>query len=175
DALGAMLRSLGVSPGTVPVELEEAAARFRSLVSGRRLLVLLDNARSAEQVRPLLPGCPTCAALVTGRRALATLEGSRGVHLDGLPPERPVERLGRVAGPDRVAEEPAAASQVAGACGWLPLALRIAGARLAARPGWPVRELAGQLAGAAGRLEALEAGELSVRACFDVSLRALAE
>ena len=175
DALGHLLRSLGLDPRAVPGEAEEAAARFRSLAAGRRLLLVLDNARGAEQVRPLLPGGPSCGVLITSRQVLGTLEGGRALHLDVLPEGPALELLGRVAGAGRVAAEPRDAAEVVRCCAGLPLAIRIAGARLAARSGWPVRELAGQLADAGRRLEALEAGELAVRASFDVSLAALEE
>jgi tetratricopeptide (TPR) repeat protein/transcriptional regulator with XRE-family HTH domain len=175
EALGRLVRSFGLDPAAIPSEVEEAAALFRSLAAERRLLVLLDNARGAEQVRPLLPGSPTCAVLVTSRQVLATVEGAQALHLDVLPPEPALELLGRVAGPHRIAAEPQPAGEVVRWCGQLPLAIRIAGARLAARPGWPIRELAGHLGDATLRLEALRAGELAVRASFDVSLQALEE
>jgi len=175
DALGRMLRSLGGEPAPVPGGVEEAAARFRSLAAGRRLLILLDNARCAEQVRPLLPGSLTCGVLVTSRQVLGTLEGVRPLHLDVLPADQALELLGRIAGPGRIAAERAAATDVVRRCGELPLAVRLAGARLAARPAWPVRELSAHLADAAHRLEALSAGEMAVRASFDVSLFALRE
>ena len=175
EALGRMLRSLGVDPATVPGEVEEAAARFRSLAAQRRLLLVLDNAHDPEQVGPLLPASPTCAVLVTSRQVLATLEGADRVHLDVLPEGLALELLGRVAGASRVAAEPRAAVEVVGSCAHLPLAIRIAGARLAARPAWRVRALADCLADATARLEELQAGGLAVRASFDVSLHALHE
>src|SRR6266536_918773 len=98
DALGRLLRALGVDPAAVPTEVEEAAARFRSLAAERRLLILLDNADSPRQVRPLLPGSPTCTVLVTSRQVLATLEGARSLHLDVLPPEHALALLGRIVG-----------------------------------------------------------------------------
>ena len=173
DALGRMLRSLGLDPAAIPTDIDEAAARFRSLAAERRLLVVLDNASSAEQIRPLLPGSPTCGVLMTSRQVLATLEGARALHLDVLPEDGALELLGRVAGRERIGAEPEAANDVVRCCGRLPLAIRIAGARLAARPRWPVRELAAHLADAARRLEELQAGELAVHASFEVSLQAL--
>jgi tetratricopeptide (TPR) repeat protein/transcriptional regulator with XRE-family HTH domain len=173
EALGRMLRSLGLDPAAVPGGVEEAGARFRSVVAGRRLLLVLDDARSADQVRPLLPGTASSAVLITSRRVLATLEGVHTLHLDVLSRDQALELLGRIAGPERVAADPEAAEEVVGWCGRLPLAIRIAGARLAARPEWPVRDLAGELADAARRLETLRAGELAVRASFEVSLQAL--
>jgi DNA-binding SARP family transcriptional activator/tetratricopeptide (TPR) repeat protein len=175
EALGRMLRALGTDPGQVPAEVEEAAARLRSLAAGRRLLLVLDNAHDAAQVRPLLPASPTCAVLVTSRQVLATLDlgGAQPLHLDALPPGQALELLARIAGPRRVAAEPDAAGEVVRHCGYLPLAIRIAGARLAARPAWPVGELARRLADATRRLEELSVGGIGVRASFDVSLEAL--
>jgi tetratricopeptide (TPR) repeat protein/transcriptional regulator with XRE-family HTH domain len=174
EVLGRFLRALGVDPAAIPTGLEEAAAAFRSQLAGRRMLVVLDNARDAAQVRPLLPGMPGCGVLVTSRRALAGLDGVRHLHLDVLPAAEAVELLGRLAGPGRVAAEPQAAAEIARCCGWLPLALRIAGARLAARPGWPLRLLAGRLADAQRRLDELELADTGVRASLAVSHQELA-
>jgi tetratricopeptide (TPR) repeat protein len=173
EALGRMLRALGVEPAQIPAGADEAAARFRSLVAERHLLVLLDNAATPEQVRPLLPGSPTCGVLITSRHVLATLEGTRRLHLDVLPEDQALELLGRIAGSERIATDPQAAAEVMRYCGYLPLAIRIAGARLVARPGWEVRLLATRLADVTGRLQELQVGELAVRASFDVSLQAL--
>lgn len=173
DALGRLLRSLGLSPAAVPTEVAEAASRFRSLAAERRLLVVLDNAHSAQQVRPLLPGSPTCGVIVTSRQPLTMLEGAHALHLDVLPTDQALALLGQVVGRGRVAAEPEAAAEVVRWCGGLPLAIRIAGARLAARPSWPVRELAEHLGDASRRLAELRAGETAVRASFDVSLHAL--
>jgi transcriptional regulator with XRE-family HTH domain len=173
DVLGRMLRALGMNPGVVPHDLDEAAARFRSLTSGRRLLVLLDNASGVDHVQPLLPGTSTCKVIVTSREVLATLPGARLVHLDVLSHDQALELLGRIAGRERLLADGQAATDVLRWCAQLPLAVRIAGARLAARPSWPVGELARQLADATHRLEALQLGELGVRASFEVSLRGL--
>jgi tetratricopeptide (TPR) repeat protein len=173
EALGRMLRALGVEPAQLPSEVEEAATRFRSLATGRKLLLVLDNAASAEQVRPLLPGSPTCGVLITGRHVLATLEGTRCLRLGVLPPNQALELLARIAGAERIAADPEAAVQLVRRCGYLPLAIRIAGARLVARPGWAVGVLARRLARVTSRLEELQVGELAVRASFDVSLEDL--
>jgi len=175
EALGRMLRSLGLDPAAIPTDVEEAAARFRSLAAERRMMVLLDDARSAEQVRPLLPGSGTCVVLVTSRQVLAGLEDVRWLHLDVLSPEHGLDLLGRIAGRERIAAEPEAAANVVMWCGRQPLAIRMAGARLVARPAWLVGELAEWLADATSRLEALQVGEVTVRASFEVSLRALEE
>jgi DNA-binding SARP family transcriptional activator len=169
EVLGRFLRGLGVDPAAIPSDLEEAAALWRSRVAGRRLLVVLDDAADAAQVRPLLPAAPGCGVLVTSRRVLASLEGAHQLHLDVLAPGEALELLGRLAGQARVAAEPQAAAEVARLCGQLPLALRIAGARLAARPSWPVRTLADRLADAQARLDELELADIGVRASFTVS------
>jgi tetratricopeptide (TPR) repeat protein/transcriptional regulator with XRE-family HTH domain len=175
DALGRLLRSLGLDPASVPRDAEEAAARFRSLVATRRLLLVLDNARSTDQVRLVLPGSPSCAVVVTSREPLASVGAARRLRLDVLPPAPALELLARIGGLERIAGEPAAAAEVVRACGGLPLALRIAGARLALRPHWTVHDLAERLDDAAQRLQALHLGELAVRASFETSLRALTE
>lgn len=175
DALGRMLRTLGLDPTQVPGDVEEAAARFRSLTTGKRLLVVLDDARDARQVRPLLPAGPGCAALLTSRQVLPSLEGAQVLHLDVLPADHAVELLGRIAGPQRIAAEPQAAAVVVGYCGLLPLAIRNAGARLAVRAAWPVRLLAERLTDPSARLDELELAGTGVRASFDVSLRLLEE
>ncbi len=173
EVLGRFLRSLGIEAALVPADLEEASAAFRSLVAGRRLLVMLDNAADAAQVALLLPASPGCGVLVTSRRVLSALAGARHLLLDVLPAAEAVELLGRLAGHARVATEPGAAAEVARGCGYLPLALRIAGARLAARPGWPVQALAGRLADAQRRLDELQLAEVGVRASFQVSYHQL--
>ena len=173
DALARLLRALGFEGRDIPVEVEEAAARFRSRVAGRRILLVLDNAVSAGQVRPLLPAGPTCAALITSRQVLATVDGARHLHLDVLSAGQAIRLLGRLAGVERLAAEPQAAADLARQCDYLPLALRIAGARLAARPAWPVRALADRLGDERTRLDELESADLAVRSCFQVSYRAL--
>jgi tetratricopeptide (TPR) repeat protein/transcriptional regulator with XRE-family HTH domain len=175
NALGQLLRSLGVPDHHVPTDLDAAAARYRTTAAPRRLLVVLDNARDAAQVGPLLPGSPTCAVLVTSRQILATLEGALPVHLDLLLPEHAIELLARIAGQQRIADDPQAAAGLVNLCGYLPLAIRIAGARLAARPTWPLQVMVSHLTDAARRLEELTAGRLAVRAAFDVSLQVLQE
>lgn len=173
EALGRMLRALGAQPAQIPADVEESAARFRTLAAEHRLLVVLDNAASPEQVRPLLPASPTCGVVITSRQVLASLEGTRLLHLDILPPDQALELLVRIAGPDRIAPDRGAGGDVVRLCGYLPLAIRIAGARLVARPGWKPRVLATRLADATSRLEELQTGELAVRASFNVSLEAL--
>jgi transcriptional regulator with XRE-family HTH domain len=175
QALDRFLRALGVPSEALPTDLDEQAARYRALLAGRRALVVLDNASSAEQVRPLLPGSSTCLVLVTSRDRLSGLvatEGARLVSLDVLAPGEAVELLAGVVGHDRVAAEPEAAAEVARLCGYLPLAVRIAAARLAARPAMGVAELAERLAGQ-HLLAELTAGDRAVRASFALSYEGL--
>jgi DNA-binding SARP family transcriptional activator len=175
EALGGFLRALGVDGDALPQRLDDRAGLYRSLLAERRVLVVLDDASTEAQVLPLLPAGPGCAAVVTSRRLLAGLTGGSHVHLDVLPAGEAVTLLGRLAGERRVAAEPAAAAEAARLCGYLPLALRIAGMRLAARPAWPVEELAGRLADERRRLRELEVAGLGVRASLVVSHRELRE
>jgi DNA-binding SARP family transcriptional activator len=173
EVLGRFLWVLGTPLAAIPGELEEAAARFRSLAAERRLLMVLDNARDAGQVAPLLPSAPGCGVLVTSRQVLASLDGAHHLHLDVLSHEEAMVLLGRLAGHERIAAEPEAAAKVAFWCGYLPLALRIAGARLAERPDWPVRALADRLADAQRRLDELELADRGMRASFALSYQQL--
>jgi DNA-binding SARP family transcriptional activator/uncharacterized protein HemY len=175
EVLGRFLRTLGMPGQDIPTEVDEAAARFRSLVAERRLLMVLDNARDAAQILPLLPASPGCAVLVTSRRVLTGVDGARHLHLDVLTPQEAVTLLAELTGGGRVPTEPHAAQKVARLCGYLPLAVRITGARLAARPGWPVSALANKLASAQHRLDELALGDLGVRTSFRVSYKELQE
>jgi tetratricopeptide (TPR) repeat protein len=162
DVLARWLRSL-TGTDTVPTDLEEAAAWFRSLVAGRRLLFLLDNAFSGAQVRPLVPASPGCAVLVTSRGVLATLDGAAHLDLAVLSDAEAIELLGNVVGRDWVVAEPAAAARIAALCGHLPRKIRVAGSRLVARPGEPLAALATQLASDRHRDDRWHHGDLSVR------------
>jgi DNA-binding SARP family transcriptional activator len=172
EVLGRFLRALGARD-TDLATVDEASAAFRAAVAGRRLLVLLDNAHDAEQVRPLLPAGPHTAVLLTSRPVLSTLDNAAHILLDVLPPAEAMLLLSRLAGADRVAADPGGAQRVATWCGCLPLALRIAGARLAARPSWPVHELAARLSDTRRRLDELRFGDLGVRSSFQVSYELL--
>lgn len=165
-----LLRALGEDP---PAALAEQVDLFRSTVAGRRFLLVLDDAGSEAQVRPLLPGSPTCGVVVTSRNRLAGLVGAHRLDLDVLDTERAVELLSKVAGGERIRQEPGAAERIAGLCGGLPLAIRIAGARLAARRHWTPRVLADRLADERRRLDELTVGDLEVRAGVGLSYRAL--
>jgi tetratricopeptide (TPR) repeat protein/transcriptional regulator with XRE-family HTH domain len=141
EALAQLLRALGVGAEQVPVEVEEAAGLYRSLVTDRRVLIVLDNARDAEQVRPLLPAGPGCLVLVTSRDRLSGLvarDGARRLTLDVLSPTEAHELLARILGQEQVQAEPEATAELARVCGFLPLALRIAAANLLDQPGQPI-------------------------------------
>ncbi|MBT2233616.1 AfsR/SARP family transcriptional regulator [Nonomuraea sp. NEAU-A123] len=172
DVLARLLRSLGDDTAGRP-DVDEAAARFRSLTDGRHLLLLLDNARDAAQVRPLLPASPTCRVLVTARRMLTSLDAASHFRLGVMAEDETSTLLGRLIGEERVAAEQRAARAIVRLCAGLPLAIRIAAARLIARPGLPLRALADRLAVEDHRLSELQADGQAVRACFMMSYRSL--
>jgi tetratricopeptide (TPR) repeat protein/DNA-binding XRE family transcriptional regulator len=172
DALAGFLQTLGVPAHGIPDGLDERSRLYRSRLAGRRMLVLVDNARDGEQVRPLLPGDPGCVAVVTSRDTLAGLAATDGairLDLDVLPLPDAVALLRSLIG-SRVDADPAAAAELAGLCARLPLALRIAGVLAAERPQAPLAGLVVELAGA--RLDGLDAGEdrADVRAVFSWSV-----
>lgn len=174
DALAGFLRALGVPADQIPVEPDQAAAMYRSLLAGRRMLVLLDNAHSAEQVRPLLPGDPGCLTLVTSRDRLTGLTARDGAHrlaVDVLTRLEARHLLERVLGEARVRAEPEAADDLAELCACLPLALRIAAANLIDHPGRWIAERVSELA-AGDRLAILAVDgdpHTAVRAAFALS------
>jgi DNA-binding SARP family transcriptional activator/Flp pilus assembly protein TadD len=178
DALAGFLRALGVPGPDVPPELDERAARFRSLVAGRRLLVVLDNAGDAEQVRPLLPGSAGCVTVVTSRDSLAGLvarEGAARVDLDLLPLAESAGLLRDLIG-DRARADPAAAEALAQQCARLPLALRVAAELAISRPSVALADLTAELADQQARLDRLDASgdpRTAVRSVFSWSCRQL--
>jgi tetratricopeptide (TPR) repeat protein/transcriptional regulator with XRE-family HTH domain len=173
EVLGRFLRALGVDASAVPSGAEERAALYRSRLAGKRVLVMLDDAASERQVRPLLPGSSRCAVLLTSRTRLAGLEGARLLHVDVLDTRSALELLRRIVGGERVAAEADAAAAIVAACSRLPLAVRIAGARLAGRPHWPLGRMAALLADEHDRLKALAHGDLNVRASLSLSYQGL--
>ncbi|KOX03563.1 AfsR/SARP family transcriptional regulator [Streptomyces sp. NRRL B-3648] len=166
--LGSFLRALGTPDTAIPDSLEERSALYRSVLDGRRVLLLLDNAKDAAQVRPLLPGTEGCAALVTSRVRMLDLAGAHLVDLDVMSPDEALSLFTRIVGEERVATEREAALDVVAACGFLPLAIRIAASRLAARRTWTVSVLAAKLADERRRLDELQAGDLAVKATFEL-------
>ena len=178
DVLAGFVRALGADSSQAPRDLDELAAVYRSLLNGRRVLVVLDNAASAGQVRPLLPGMAGCLAIVTSRNTLSGLaarDGARRLTLDLLPPGDAVTLIGRVAGTQRTAADPAAADRLAQLCGRLPLALRITADRAASHRHLSMTDLVDELTLEHDRLDALAADEKTtqVRAVFSWSYRAL--
>ncbi|MER8102092.1 BTAD domain-containing putative transcriptional regulator [Kitasatospora sp. NPDC094016] len=158
--LGDFLHALGVTDS--PDSLEQRAALYRSLLASRRMLILLDNARDAEQIRPLIPGVSGSAVLATSRSRLAGIPGAQLFDVEELTPNEALALFSAIVGEQRVAAEPEAAMQVVTACGFLPLAVRIAAARLASRPRWSVSDLARRLADQRRRLDELQLGNLAV-------------
>jgi transcriptional regulator with XRE-family HTH domain/tetratricopeptide (TPR) repeat protein len=167
DLLDRLVRELGGEPPT-PLSLDSASARFRTLLASKRVLLLLDNARDAAHVAPLLPGAGGSAAIVTSRAALTDLPQAHHVLLDVLPEADALRLLAGEIGAERVAAEPTAARAVARLCGYLPLALHLVGARLATRPRWPVAHLAHRLDDERRRLD-----ETGVRTSFALAVGAL--
>jgi DNA-binding SARP family transcriptional activator/tetratricopeptide (TPR) repeat protein len=178
DALAGFLRALGVPGHDIPPGLDDRAARYRSLLAGRQMLVVLDNAGSVEQVRLLLPGTPACMTVVTSRDSLAGLvarEGAVRLELDLLPAAEAVSLL-RVLIGERALADPAATTALAGHCSRLPLALRVAAELAAARPAIPLAGLVSELADQQRRLDLLDAGgdsRTAVRTVFSWSYRHL--
>ncbi|MFD5825933.1 BTAD domain-containing putative transcriptional regulator [Lentzea sp. NPDC060358] len=162
--LESFLRLLGVPGGQIPESLEARAALYRDRLAGKRALVLLDNAASEDQVRPLLPGSASCTVLITSRRTLLRLDGVRSLFLDVFTPGEAVGLLSRIAGADRVDADREAALRVAELCGHLPIAVALAAKRLARRPQWTVLDLVSQLE---------RGGGLGARGVFDLSYQAL--
>ncbi|NUT40908.1 MAG: tetratricopeptide repeat protein [Thermoactinospora sp.] len=175
EALGMLLRALGLADQQVPSDIAERASLYRSLLRERRVLVVLDNAASEEQVRPLLPGGGPARALVTSRRLLAGLEGVRRLSLGPLPPMEATELLTGILKDRGTPDADPALWELAELCGGLPLALRIAGNRLASRPGWNAADFAARLADEERRLDQLSAGDLKIATAFGLSYDQLAE
>ncbi len=178
EAIRGFLEALEVAPQRIPATLDAQAALYRSLLAGKRVLVVLDNARDVDQVRPLLPGAPGCLALVTSRNQLFGLiaaEGASPLTLDVLSGEESRELLARRLGPQRVAAEPEAAAEIITRCARLPLALAVAAARAVAYPHFPLAALAGELGEARDRLDSLDGGDptTGVRAVLSWSYRGL--
>ncbi|MET0495243.1 MAG: BTAD domain-containing putative transcriptional regulator [Actinoplanes sp.] len=174
-ALGRCLRALGVASTAQSDDVEERAAQYRDRLADRRMLVVIDDVRSAADVRTLLPGSPECAVLITSRHRLPELDGAHHVQIATFTPEEAVALLGRLVGAPRITAEPACAAELVTQCGLLPLAVRVAGARLAVRPGWRLSRLSARLRDEAGRLDELAAGDLGVRASLALTYRALPE
>jgi hypothetical protein len=173
DVLEALLRTLDLPPDQIPAGLDERAAVFRQRLADTRTLILLDNAASEAQVRPLLPGNSGCLVIITSRRRLKGLHDVHSVTLDVLPEADAVTLLGAAAGPDRMPPGDPETAEVVHLCGRLPLALRMAAALLAHRPMWTAGHLAGLLRDQRRRLIAISDGEHDLATVFDLSYRTL--
>jgi len=178
EAIRCLLDSMPARPEQVPAGLPAQAALLRSLLAGKRMLLVLDNAHEADQVRPLLPGAPGCLVLVTSRNELSgliTAEGAHPVRLDLFTAGESRQMLVRRLGEQRVAGAPAAVDEIIDRCAGLPLALAVVAARAAAHRGFPLAALAGELRGSTGRLDAFAGGDAAtdLRAVFSWSYRTL--
>ncbi|MBO0870095.1 MAG: tetratricopeptide repeat protein, partial [Micromonosporaceae bacterium] len=179
DALAGFLRALGVPPEQAPVRLEQATALYRTLTAGRRMLIVLDNAREPDQVRPLLPGEPGCVVVVTSRDRLGGVvarDGASPLPLDVLAPDEAGRLLAGLLGAQRAAAQPGSVLDLARECAFLPLALRVAAATLVWQPARPIADYVAQLR--VDRLTALAVDgdpDSTVGAAFDASYRVLPE
>ncbi len=173
EALNLLLPALGVPPEWIPNDSERAAALYRQHLADSRTLIVLDNAATEAQVRPLLAGGDSCLVLITSRRRLKGLDDAHTLSLDLLPAAEAVALLRAVAGTDRVPADDLLPQEVAQLCGYLPLALRIAAALLRHRPSWTLDHLVGLLREQHRRVQALSDGERDLPAVFDLSYRSL--
>jgi len=175
EALAALLGSLGVPQDAIAPDTEARSALYRSLLDGTRTLIILDNAGSTGQVRPLLPGCPGCLVLITSRKRLTGMDDAHSMALDVLPRGDALALLHQVGGPDRVQQGDPDLGELAELCGDLPLALRIAASRLRHRRTLSVRDMVVRLRDERSRLEHLSDDERSLAAVFDSSFATLPE
>ncbi|MFL6126422.1 AfsR/SARP family transcriptional regulator [Actinophytocola sp.] len=173
DVLGRFLRALGVPGASIPDDLDERAKMYRTLLDGRRMLIVLDDVTAEHQIVPLLPGSDRCAVIVTSRARLTGVPGARLLEVDTLSPAQAVCLIGNVIGFDRVREEAAAADALARLVGGLPLAVRILAVRLAARPHWSLATMLERLADDRRRLDELSYGDMGVRASLRLTYDAL--
>jgi DNA-binding SARP family transcriptional activator/tetratricopeptide (TPR) repeat protein len=176
--LGRFLRAFGADPARIPQDTDERAAQFRSALAGKRVLIVLDNVATADQVRPLLPGSASCFVLVTSRNqlgALVALDGAQHLALAPLGPSEALALLENTLGEARVAREPSKSAELSKLCGYLPLALRLAAGKLSLRPQQTIRALINELTGECGlaALQLIENPREGVSAAFDVSYAAL--
>jgi DNA-binding SARP family transcriptional activator len=169
EVLGRFLLGLSGDGGTIAAGEQERAAQYRTLLAGRRVLIVLDDAKDPAQVRPLLPGSASCAVVVTTRNRTPFLVSTGFVDLGVLPDPEALQLFSRIADDDRVAAEPEAVAEILRACAGLPLAVRICAARLATRPRWRIATMAARLRDERRRLDELQIGDLEIRASFQMS------
>ncbi|MFD8721816.1 BTAD domain-containing putative transcriptional regulator [Streptomyces sp. NPDC059629] len=173
--LGSFLTALGIPGHSLPAPTEDRARLFRTTLDGRRILLMLDNARDPAQVRPLLPGSADCGVIITSRARLIGLPTTLQTDLDVFDTDEALSLLRSIAGARRVAEDPEAAVELVTLCGHLPLAVRIVAARLAARPRWRVETMTSRLADERLRIGELRAGDLGVAAAFELGYHQLTD
>ncbi|MFD4511555.1 BTAD domain-containing putative transcriptional regulator [Streptomyces sp. NPDC058457] len=173
--LGSFLTALGTPGHSLPAATEDRARLFRTTLDGRRILLMLDNARDPAQVRPLLPGSADCGVIITSRGRLSGLPTILQTDLDVFDTDEALSLLRSIAGAGRVAEEPGAAAELVALCGHLPLAVRIVASRLAARPRWRIEAMTARLADERLRIGELRAGDLGVAAAFELGYRQLTD
>lgn len=173
--LGRFLRALGVSGSMIPEDTAERAELYRSRLASKRLLLLLDDVHSEQQVMPLLPGSPSCAVILTSRIRLSGLPGAHWSYIDVFDDDTSMQLLEKITGSERLHSEPAAAQELIRYCGGLPLALRIAGARLASRPHWRVAHLSRRLKNEQRRLDELSHHGLELRSSIGLTYRGLGQ
>ncbi|MFD3587666.1 BTAD domain-containing putative transcriptional regulator [Streptomyces sp. NPDC058683] len=173
--LGSFLTALGTPGHSLPAATEDRARLFRTTLDGRRILLMLDNARDPAQVRPLLPGSADCGVIITSRGRLSGLLTILQTDLDVFDTAEALSLLRSIAGAGRVAEEPGAAAELVALCGHLPLAVRIVASRLAARPRWRIETMTARLADERLRIGELRAGDLGVAAAFELGYRQLTD
>lgn len=175
EVLSRFLRALGVPGPAVPEDQAECGSMYRSRLAAKRILVVLDDVADEPLVQALLPGSPSCALIVTSRSRLTGLPGARCVNLDVFDTDLSIDLLSGIAGEQRVRAELPAATQLAEFCAGLPLALRIAGARLAHRPHWRVSQLVRRLQDEAGRLDEFKHGSLELRSTIGLAYHGVDE
>jgi tetratricopeptide (TPR) repeat protein len=173
--LTGFLIALGFRPDDVPATMEARTALLRTALDRRRVLLVLDDALDAEQVRPLLPGSAGCGVLITSRSRLGGLPTALQADTQAFSPSEALELLARTIGTERVENERTAALEIIASCAMLPLAIRIVAARLAARPNWSLQSLSTRLADERKRIEELKAGNMAISAVFDLSYQQLTE
>ncbi|OPC79610.1 hypothetical protein B4N89_00390 [Embleya scabrispora] len=173
QVLGWFLRALRIDDWAIPDSIEERVQLYRSRLAGRRMLILLDNARDESQIRPLLPGATGCRVLITSRHSPTALDGVSLIEPGPLSVDEGLELLSRVSGRARIRAEREMARRLVELCGGLPLAVRIAAVRLHARPHWQVASLVVRLAAERGRLDELRTSDLDVRSGIRQSYRGL--
>ena len=173
EALAALLLTIGIEPQQIPPGIEARSAAWRSHLAGKKMLLVLDDAASSDQVRPLIPGTADCVVLITSRRRLTALEEAAPISLDTLQPGEAADLFIRLAARPGLQPGHQAVAEITRLCGYLPLAVRIVAAGLRHHPAWTVTDLADELGNARDRLEAMQAEDVSVAAAFDLSYQDL--